>query len=292
MAYCARCERNFVSERALEQHKDDSSRHHICHECNKDFASSTALTQHYTQSPRHPFCKDCDELFDDWDELYEHYDEEHYYCDLCNMLFRSESRLHEHRREEHEERYCTVCKRMFKHPSNLESHCRSSIHQGRNVPCPMRGCGKSFVSNAGLLHHLESGGCVSRMNRAMIDRIMQKVDRNNIITNPGRLLGGGETVVDMWATERAWNGSRYECYLCHRTYATLDALNQHLRSPAHAEKIYRCPRALYGCGAEFGTLSAFCQHLESECCGVRRFRGEVDKVLEGLSTKMKRLTMG
>ncbi len=43
----------------------------------------------------------------------------------------------------------------------------------------MRGCEKSFVSDAGLLLHLESGACVSRMTRAKIDRIMAKYDRDH-----------------------------------------------------------------------------------------------------------------
>ncbi|OJT12099.1 hypothetical protein TRAPUB_11351 [Trametes pubescens] len=297
MAFCGRCDRWFGSERALEQHKDDSNMHHICYECDKDFTSARALEQHEFQSSRHPSCEQCRILFDDWDDLYEHYDDEHHYCDICNKpfvkLFDSSRGLHKHRRQAHDDRYCPPCERMFKNANNLDQHCRSSIHQGRNIDCPMRGCDKSFVSNAGLLLHLESGACVSHMTRAKIDRIMAKYDRDHIITNPSRLIGGsGPVVVDQWATERAWNGSRYECYLCHRTYATLPALNQHLRSAAHADKIYRCPRTLYGCGAEFGTLSAFCQHVESERCGVRRFRGEVDRVLEGLSNKMKRLTMG
>ncbi len=42
------------------------------------------------------------------------------------------------------------------------------------------------------------------------------------------------------------------------------SLNQHLRSAAHADKIYRGPRTLYGCGAELCMLSAFRQHVESE----------------------------
>lgn len=80
---------------------------------------------------------------------------------------------------------------MFKDANSLDNHCRSAIHQGRNIDCPMRGCEKSFVSNAGLL-------------------------ADNIITNPSRLIGeSSPVVVDQWATERAgWNGSRYECYLC------------------------------------------------------------------------------
>ena len=87
----------------------------------------------------------------------------------------------------------------------------------------------------------------------------------------------------------AWNGSAYECYVCGRTFRSLDALNQHLRSPAHAEKKYHCPSAWHGCGTEFKTLSGFCQHVESEQCGVWRFKGKMDRVIDGLGSG-KRIT--
>ncbi|CDO76264.1 hypothetical protein BN946_scf184470.g22 [Trametes cinnabarina] len=295
MAWCDRCDRYFSSEHALWQHEENSSMHNICRECNKDFASPWALKQHYVQSPRHPYCQVCEILFDAWDELDDHYNEDHHFCDDCRRIFNSESGLHEHRRQSHAERYCVDCKRMFRNANNLDQHRRSAVHQGRTVTCPMRGCGKAFVSNAALILHLESGGCVSRMNREQINRIMERVDRGNIITNPSRLITGGssgERVLGQWATDRAWNGAGYECYLCHRTYRSLPALNQHLQSAAHAERIYRCPTNFYGCGTEFPTLSAFCQHVEAGRCGVCRFRRDVDRVLEGLSNGMKRLTMG
>ncbi|KAI0325435.1 hypothetical protein GY45DRAFT_1364490 [Cubamyces sp. BRFM 1775] len=300
MAWCDRCDRFFSSEHALWQHEQDSNMHHICYKCNKDFTSAWALIQHYTQSPRHPYCQRCDEHFDDYEELYDHYEDAHWYCRPCNTIFDSELGLHEHRRQKHADRYCVPCKRMFQSASNFDSHRRSAVHQGRSIVCPMKGCGKAFVSSAALVLHLESGACVSRVDRDTVNRIVERFDRQNIITNPSRMIAGGPgsassrkpTVVDQWATERSWNGAGYECYLCHRTYRTLPALNQHLRSPAHEDKLYRCPRGLYGCGTEFSTLSAFCQHVESGRCGVCRFRSEVDRVLEGLSSKMKRLTMG
>ncbi|KAJ8496577.1 hypothetical protein ONZ51_g1017 [Trametes cubensis] len=215
----------------------------------------------------------------------------------CYAFFAFELGLHEHCRQKHADRYCVPCKRMFQNWNNLDHHHRSTLHRGRTVACPMRGCDKAFVSSAALIHHLESGGCVSRVDRHTVNRIVERLDRQNIITNPARVIAGGTnahppTIVDQWATEYAWNGSAYECYLCHRTFRTLPALNQHLRSPTHDDKMYRCPHNLYGCGAEFVALSAFCQHVESGNCGVCRFRGEVDRVLEGLSSRMKRLRMG
>ena len=124
------------------------------------------------------------------------------------------------------------------------------------------------------------------MTRAMVNRIVTSLDKNGVITNPARLIGGPSSgsggVTHTWATTRAWNGSAYECYLCHRKFATLPRLNQHLASPAHAEKMYHCPVVLRGCGAEFRTLSGFCQHMESEQCGVHRFKDAMDRYIDGI----------
>ncbi|KAM5541067.1 hypothetical protein V8D89_005378 [Ganoderma adspersum] len=292
MPRCDSCDRWFKNERALEQHKDDSSMHHICHDCNKDFASNMALIQHFTQSPRHHYCRSCDEHFHDWDDLYDHYDEEHYYCSICNQVYESELGLHEHRRIIHADEYRVPCKRMLRDNNALRHHQRSTLHQGRKIDCPMKGCSKSFVSRAALVHHLESGGCLSGITRDMVNRIVAKLDKHGVLTDSSRLIGAGEeTVTSTWATSRAWNGQRYECYLCHRTFAALLDLNQHLNSPVHADKAYRCPSAWMGCGATFKTLSGFCQHVESEQCGVHRFKREMDNLIDRLPKGRKLLAV-
>ena len=215
-----------------------------------------------------------------------------FHCLFLSALkvYNSEPGLHEHRRIVHADEYCVPCKRMFRDNNALRHHERSTFHQGRKVGCPMKGCNKSFVSRAALVHHLESGGCPSRINRDMVNRIVAKLDKSGVITDSSRLIGGGqEAVTGGWATARAWNGERYECYLCHRTFAALLDLNQHLNSPAHAQKAYRCPGAWRGCGATFKTLSGFCQHVESEQCGVCRFKTEMERFIDGLSKGRKLL---
>ncbi|TBU45968.1 hypothetical protein BD309DRAFT_989174 [Dichomitus squalens] len=273
MAYCSRCNRSFKSEHALQQHKDDSNMHHICYKCNKDFASNAALW--------------CDEHFDDSRELNDHYEEEHFKCDICNLIYRSDSALHDHCCTDHTDEYCIPCKRMFKDTNALRHHERSTFHKGRTIDCPMKGCNKSFVSRAALVLHLESGGCRSRIDRDMVNWIVAKLDSHGVITDSTKLIGPGE-VTSWWATPRAWNGEKYECYLCHRTFMQLPSLNQHLNSPAHTQKgLYHCPTAWKGCGAKFKTLSGFCQHVESEQCGVCRFKKTMDNFIDGLSKGKK-----
>ena len=100
-------------------------------------------------------------------------------------------------------------------------------------------------------------------------------------TKPTTRVAGssGDGTVTRPATTRdlasfgSWNGNSYECYLCHRTFKELKRLNQHLRSPAHAHHLYRCPVQDSGCGAEFSTLPGeIWKHMENGRCGVRRLR--------------------
>ena len=209
------------------------------------------------------------------------------------QVFTDETGLHEHRRQRHADRYCVPCRRIFQTANALRQHqLTSAQHRSRTVICPMKGCGRAFPSLAALVLHLEAGTCASGMTRKMVDDIVRKLDKTHFVTKPNRRAieapPEGE-VTGEWATERAWNGAAYECYWCHHTFATLRALNAHLRSPAHAEKIYRCPPRQSGCGAEFGTLSAFCQHMESGSCDVFRFKKAFERLLDRFPTSVGRL---
>ncbi|KAF8554350.1 hypothetical protein OG21DRAFT_1099906 [Imleria badia] len=270
MVHCDRCDRYFQYWSSYQQHVSDSSNHHICDDCDKDFDTWRGLEQHYIQSPRHHYCRQCDTHFDDDEELEEHCIEEHYYCDRCNKFFQGANGLHEHNRQSHH--YCVECRRVFNSESNLRAHMKSSVHQPRNVPCAFqhRGCTQFFVSKSAMILHLESGACPSGADRRMIDRWVRVND-----PEPQYI-----------ATERSWNGSAYECILCHNTFRTLDDLNRHLASPKHQGKIYHCP--LSTCLTRFNTLSGLCQHVESESCGVLRFRAARDG-MEYLLSDMGRL---
>ncbi|KAF7978038.1 hypothetical protein HWV62_1927 [Athelia sp. TMB] len=140
-----------------------------------------------------------------------------------------------------------------------------------------------------MILHLESGTCRSGATRQRINRAIRQLDTQNVITNPARLLTGGDADIEVTysATGASWNGNAYECFLCHATFARLPGLNQHLASPRHQEKIYVCP--LSSCRVQFSGLSALCQHIESERCGVSRFRN-VQNAMNRIVGGMGRLT--
>ncbi|EGN93768.1 hypothetical protein SERLA73DRAFT_126614 [Serpula lacrymans var. lacrymans S7.3] len=258
MAFCDYCDRYFSNAHALSQHLRYSDNHNFpCWSCGVEFSTRTGLKEHYVQSRNHAYCQYCDEHFEDREDLIDHNHDNHSYCPSCNKVFKNDFGLHEHNRQVHH--YCVSCKRLFVSASNLQAHMNSSTHRPRDVVCPFRGCAQAFVSKSALVLHLESGKCQSGVDRRTVDRYVP-----------------------------AWNGAFFECYLCHTEFRSLDALNQHLASPFHREKVYRCP--LTSCRVQFVTLSALCQHVESEKCGVARFKS-VQNTMDNMFSKMGRLTM-
>lgn len=303
MPFCDRCTSNFGSERALWQHIGNSSQHNICQDCNQDFPTHQGLVQHYVQSYIHHYCQSCDTHFDAESHLHAHYGEEHHYCSACrkvssinthqalalmglsNMqLFESAHSLEQHNQDEHW--YCVSCRRLFRDENSLNIHLRdSSTHNKRVHACLGEGCNMTFIAYSGLAQHLESGGCNSGITRKEVDDLATTLDRSRIITNSSRLIGGPDgsqtwpVIMVSYATERSFNGTAYECILCHRTFRTLSALNAHLNSAAHADKIYRCPVQYDGCNLEFKTLSGLMQHAGSGSCGIISFQQQVNRAL-------------
>ncbi|OJA11866.1 hypothetical protein AZE42_03271 [Rhizopogon vesiculosus] len=162
------------------------------------------------------------------------------------------------------------------------------LHRPKDTFCPFNGCGMAFINKSALALHLESGSCQSGVDRRFIDNFVRNNDRNNVITNPARLITAGERGnVQLIATKQSWNGRAYECVLCHSQFRELTDLNRHLASPRHQEKVYRCP--LSSCNAHFVSLSGLCQYIESERCGVTKFK-VVKDAMDNIFSKVARLT--
>ncbi|CAE6449569.1 unnamed protein product [Rhizoctonia solani] len=284
MAYCDRCDRSFSSDYAYNDHRRDSSRHYVCFPCNKDFPTRERFNQHLKQSSRHHYCFWCYEDFEDEYDLDEHDEECHEYCNSCDLWLDTTDDLVEHNKEEHY--YCVECDRLFISLNNLQTHLNSSRHRPKNISCPGNGCNAQFISRSALLLHFEGGSCRSGLTRKALNRLVAERDKSNFITNPNRLI---TDTTETWATSRAWNGSAYECYFCHKGFRSLAHLNQHLASPAHEQALYHCPKLGHHCQARFKTLSGLCQHIEDGSCGVMRFKVVQDN-MDNLVRGMHRLT--
>ncbi|KDQ53524.1 hypothetical protein JAAARDRAFT_61239 [Jaapia argillacea MUCL 33604] len=314
--YCFKCDQDFTSPNALESHyansqyhaychgcgniydDDDDLRDHIeqdhwdqyCESCSEFFKNNYGLREHYRQSSAHVFCAGCNQHYNYEEELEEHLEMEHGHdhCRACDWFFKNEVGLKDHFRQSPAHHYCAPCAKHFGSDNSLRNHLRSSIHLGRTIKCP--GCPKTFPTIAALSLHVEAGTCPSGMNRPKLDQMVRQHDTEHLITDRLITYHPSDTI-QTYATSAAWNGSAYQCYFCPphrqaRQFRTLEALNQHLRSGVHEEKIYKCPGP--ECGARFVLFSAFVQHVESEKCGVMRFRA-AQKVIGDLTTGLQKL---
>jgi len=286
MFYCDDCDRSFSSWNAREQHFKNSPAHG-CSSCGLYFDDVSDLQDHFEEDHT---CRICDRFFKTTQGLDSHANAKHpgSYCQSCGRSFSNEFALRQHYRDSPAHHYCYPCDKHFQSKSNLRTHLASSIHVEKSVKCRGRGCNLMFVSVSAMLLHLESGSCVSGATRPHINARVRELDTGNVITRPDRLITGPSPDIKYYATSKSWNGSAYECYLCHREFLTLQALNSHLASPRHEENMYICPWNT--CRTTFSTLSGFCAHVESETCGVKRFKF-VQNTMDSLLRGMGRLTM-
>lgn len=215
------------------------------------------------------------------------------------QLFDTEQELRQHKDDVHW--YCPSCDRVFQSKNNLEQHLQhSSVHQPKRYKCPGTGCRTAFISPSALILHCESGACPSKVTRNAVNNFIVRYDEHRIITNPSRLIAGPDgsytapsSTISIRDLNRCFNGRAYECVLCDKEFKTIDALGSHLRSPVHADKIYRCLRGwpVDGCGKEFRTLSALISHMERGSCGAKRLRKQIDQMVDSLGKNMKWLTL-
>ncbi|KLO16576.1 hypothetical protein SCHPADRAFT_901374 [Schizopora paradoxa] len=288
--YCQRCDEHFNTRRGVLSHYERS--HHFCRTHLQIFNNAKGLKEHYVQHSDHYYCQYCDEHFDDEDDFLDHAEDDHFVCRPCGKIFGTRAKQQEHYENHHY--YCKSCDRLFNSQSNLDHHLASSIHKPRAFACPGRNCNKAFVSISALILHAESGTCPSGTTRKTVNEYVVRMDRTNVITNPNRLITSGGVSAPpaqtrTYATAQAWNGRAYECFLCHKEFRALSALNAHLASPVHQSKIYRCPN-VGACGMEFVALSGLSQHVEGGSCGVQRFR-QVRDMMAQIQSGMRAIAL-
>ncbi|KAI9923910.1 hypothetical protein ASPWEDRAFT_38618 [Aspergillus wentii DTO 134E9] len=336
MPFCF-CRRYFSNDNALSQHK--TAKHHIhgcmycdkklktaegveqhilamghisCDGCGQFFSSTANLTLHQ-EVTGHCYCGECDKFFIDSQALNQHMNSPRhigqFHCCDCDRDFVNENALNQHLRDKVHvidrgaDLRCKDCDREFGDERALQQHRDSIVHRPiSNIKCIAPGCNRKFKSPSSMLHHLESGGCRSGLNRHDIDLLIRENDVDGIITSPDELnisfIEGssgtstpgeavytpssssyGDTPSDsdsdslIGALEKKSGIRCYKCPQSTRVFGSYQALQQHLDSPAHASIIYHCPISLLpGISSSsklrksFSTLSGLAQHLESGAC--------------------------
>ncbi|KXT11163.1 hypothetical protein AC579_4067 [Pseudocercospora musae] len=259
---CDTCDREFGSEQACNQHMNalghggerEGKRLFECHTC-----SFSSLHESDT---------------DDHMDRYGHWQPQ-FDCEACSTSFWSNAQAISHMNTANHWRkhWCADCERGFQNANNLRQHLNGATHRAGSISCPF--CKKPHTTASGVAHHIETASCpkARTLNRETVYKIINARDTTGLITNK-QLTWRSEDNNDYVANEASWNGCAYECYLCHRRFASLDSLNQHLSSPLHKQKVYHCFGRM--CGKQFSAIAQLFNHLESESCGAMRF-GQVQQ---------------
>ncbi len=307
--YCAQCDRSFVNPEALGQHLQSSihaTQFHCC-DCDRDFVNEQALHQHLANKIHKPnakskvssfglsvwVCKDCDRDFKDEKGLKQH---------RSSVIHKplSDFKCFGHRR----------CQKRFTSPSawlhHLESGaCRSKITMGslntvvqsNDIHQHITG-GRNQESTA--LKGANVSGNASTEGSIILTPVTGDGFDGSLYrpTSPGS--ASGMLTPNSTSSRRLSDSSspalRLLCPLCpigRKPFKSLEALSNHLSSPAHSPKIFHCPLALAGYEDEgkvsqlmkyFSTLSGLLQHLESGACqgGNITFRKTVEYIEHNL----------
>ncbi|KAL0069399.1 hypothetical protein AAF712_003424 [Marasmius tenuissimus] len=249
--YCQRCK---ASVDDLNTHKQRSNVHWKCNLCNRDLRTETGLRDHKISI--------------------------HSCCRECNRFFSTEGSLEQHYRDSPKHNYCVQCGDDFQTENNLKQHLKSSHHQSPNIKCWADRCTERFLSHGDLYLHLEGGGCPSGINRAILNREFKRYPKGSKFTVPPSELKTKPDCASVNAN-KCWNGSAYECPFCDdSTFSKVGWLKQHLASPHHEAKAYRCPSCPVRASNRFPALSALRQHIDSESCDAHK-QTSIVEVLDG-----------
>ncbi|PWY87239.1 hypothetical protein BO94DRAFT_585793 [Aspergillus sclerotioniger CBS 115572] len=239
MYECETCTRTFYSWSTCRQHMKDKGHWPVfeCETCNADFNSEEEADWHMSRyghyAPKIP-------------------------CETCGQRFHTQDSADQHMGQlRHYRNYCRACDQRFQTENGLKMHLNSKIHRGQNILCPF----------------CKAGGSCPRapsLNRETIYKFVRSRDTQGVLTKK-MLEWHDDDNAKYSATDHAFNGYYWECYICHRGFNTMTALNQHLNSTVHKQKLYHCPNVKGRCRKEFVTLAALFNHLESESCGFMRF---------------------
>ncbi|OAL48484.1 hypothetical protein IQ07DRAFT_543416 [Pyrenochaeta sp. DS3sAY3a] len=294
---CDSCYATFPTQEQVDDHMDDYDhwlRRFECETCTSRFKTQNACNQHMNATDHWAptfDCETCTRTFASQNAANSHMNATGHWtprfkCDVCDLKFQTQNGAlgHMNSQMHHSHLYCRDCSRGFQNENNLKMHLNSKIHRGTTVPCPF--CKVGFTTASGLSHHLETGSCpnAKTLDREKIYKAIRQRDSHGIFTK--NLLTFQESDVETIATGAAFNGSSYECYLCHREFNSLRGLNQHLNSPTHSQSLYHCPNR--SCARDFVSLASMFNHLESESCSFIRFE-KVQENVQNIITGRQRL---
>ncbi|KAF4616397.1 hypothetical protein D9613_008866 [Agrocybe pediades] len=274
---CKICGKIMPNAAALQSHEASGAKAHRtfqCSSCSKAFLNEKGLEKHRLSKHSGPV------------EVVQR--KPSFKCTVCGKEFDKLKKLKAHVLSEansHSTWKCSICDRVFitrellkKVPSTQKNiktapapsqgiAALGTIEQGntgeRTFTCLL--CPSSFHSPSAVAQHLESG-CHAKFTRHHITaavKSMSIVPQITVHQITGPVPPPKQVVVPK-ATTSSWNGTQFQCFMCSRGFKSLVQLNNHLRSPVHDQKEFKCPK----CKTKFALISGLVQHLESHTCGL------------------------
>ncbi len=307
--YCAQCDRLFVNPEALGQHLQSSihaTQFHCC-DCDRDFVNEQALHQHLTSKIHKSYAKSKISSFrpSDW------------VCEDCERDFKDEKGLEQHRLSVIHKPLSDFkcfgdrrCKKRFTSPSawlhHLESGaCRSKITMGSlNTAVQSSDINHLITGGSNQEYAALKGADVSGKTSTTGSVILTPVTGDDFDqsqfwpaspgSRPGMLTPDSRSSRRL--SDSLSPAIRLLCPLCpidRKPFKSLEAMSNHLSSPAHLPKVFHCPLSFAGYEDEtkvsqlmkyFSTLSGLMQHLESGACqgGNTTFRKTVEYIEHNL----------
>lgn len=286
---CPQCNRRLTTPQGLEQHIRDVHRWE-CGHCREHLPGRKSLNRH-RRSTRHCFCGSCNQFFRSTEKLRNHQKAshvDHFRCCECDREFVNETALKQHLRDKKkhiaqpgEQSYvCDKCNRKFLGVSALKQHESSLVHNAiSDLECIDAHCNKRFRCPSSFLHHLESGTCVSKMDRDKLNKLICAHDTDHMISNQRYLWAAvdihsesSDKISDFEviytpdttssadllsisplalasegpsSSENAIEISpKARCWECSKTFTSMYSLEQHRDSAAHAKPTYHFPEYL------------------------------------------------
>ncbi|KAF8804445.1 hypothetical protein BYT27DRAFT_7169914 [Phlegmacium glaucopus] len=192
---CHQCDRQFMNDHALQQHRQDSPHHrkrnnykpYHCATCTRSFGDQSALNQHYRTSSAHLLqdakCPFCPSYFTSPSAVAHHVESgchgitRHQVTHAVKCLDVVPNICITQRIEGASPtppatvRYyvaslsafngrayaCFLCRRMFRSLHSLSAHLNSAAHDANEFKCPK--CKKRFKLVSALMQHIESAAC-------------------------------------------------------------------------------------------------------------------------------------
>ncbi|KAF8903802.1 hypothetical protein CPB85DRAFT_1393366 [Mucidula mucida] len=296
---CSQCHRAFVSHKALYDHCSAKTDHHFCDDCKRLFITDEVLQKHRVIAHQSDSESDTESEQSDESE-----DDNDTNCASCKRTFVCKQALYQHLIANSVHHWCFRCWKDFSSAQSLSHHKTSHIHgasqtivSGVGKPashqCPL--CARAFTTPSGVADHIETGSCDSRVTRHHVTAAVHALKIHPTISIARRIGGSSPDAVKVTstysATELALNRrtGQYECYICLQGFSTLKSLNTHLASAAHDAKQFKCPHKT--CRRKFALISALIRHIESEACGLAKFRAVENFALGLMNRFTKMLTL-